>query len=101
MAGPQAHRGVLGLAVSTRRWASVNRSRSSGWMMSEAKALWPTRSSDDRPRIRWTAGLMERMPPSASKMAMMSGEALMTACRVASRPRTASSACRRSVTSIP
>jgi hypothetical protein len=72
--------------VSTRRWASLNRSRSSGWMMSEPKALRPTRSSGGRPRIRWTAGLMERMPPSASRMVMMSGEALMTAWSAWRRP---------------
>jgi len=58
------------------------------------------RVSERRPRIRSAAGLMERMPPTASRMVMMSGEALMTACRVASRSRTASSACRRSVTSM-
>ena len=46
------------------------------------------------------AGLIERMAPSASRMVMMSGEALITAWRVASRSRTASSACLRSVTSM-
>jgi hypothetical protein len=52
------------------------------------------------PRIRWAAGLMERTAPSASRMEMMSGEALITAWRVASRSRRTSSACLRSVTSM-
>ena len=86
--------------VSTRRWVARNCSRSSGWTNSELRALRPTRWSGGRPRIRSAAGLTDRIRPPASRIVMMSGDALMTAWRVASRSRMASSACLRSVTSM-